>query len=142
MVYINDKHQFIFIENPKSGSTSVLKALEKSLNTSIKRGVPKKAHLTCEQVKEMYPDKWEKYLKVSTFRDPFERWCSSMNCKQHNVKKLNEKQREAIELYFFDGLDQEEASLKLNITQSSFSKRLQRGLSKMKELLGDDFLID
>ena len=91
MVYINDKHQFIFIENPKSGSTSVLKALEKSLNTSIKRGVPKKAHLTCEQVKEMYPDKWEKYLKVSTFRDPFERWCSSMNCKQHNVKKLNEK---------------------------------------------------
>jgi len=58
------------------------------------------------------------------------------------LEKLNEKQREAIELYFFDGLDQEEAAIKLNITQSSFSKRLQRGLSNMKEILGDDFLID
>ena len=55
---------------------------------------------------------------------------------------INASFPDGIELYFFDGLDQEEASLKLNITQSSFSKRLQRGLSKMKELLGDDFLID
>ena len=81
MVYINDTHQFIFIENPKSGSTSVLKALEKSLNIKIKRGVPKKAQI--DQVKEMYPDKWEKYLKVSTFRDPFKRFCSSVNYNKH-----------------------------------------------------------
>ena len=83
----------------------------------------------------------EDYCPDEDSYDPFNKINSAISI-HVALEKLNDKQREAIELYFFDGLDQEEASLKLNITQSSFSKRLQRGLSKMKELLGDDFLID
>lgn len=83
----------------------------------------------------------EDYCPDENSYDPFNKINSAISI-HAALEKLNEKQREAIELYFFDGLDQEEASLKLNITQSSFSKRLQRGLSKMKELLGDDFLLD
>lgn len=60
---------------------------------------------------------------------------------QSALVKLNSKQREAIELYFFDGMEQNEAAEFLGITQSSFSKRLQRALIKLKELLGSDFLI-
>ena len=56
------------------------------------------------------------------------------------MDQLNEKQREAVDLYFFQQLDQDEASELLGINQSSFSKRLARALEKLKELLGDDFL--
>lgn len=56
------------------------------------------------------------------------------------LDQLNEKQREAIELYFFENLEQDEAARRLNITQSSFSKRLQRALMRLKEILGSDFL--
>jgi hypothetical protein len=83
MVYINDQHRFIFIENPKSGSTCILKALEKSLKNSINRPGPSKAHLTCEQIKQQFPDKWRDYLKVTTFREPFQRFCSSIRFKEH-----------------------------------------------------------
>ena len=50
----------------------------------------------------------------------------ALNSIQEALNKLNEKQREAINLYFFENLDQEESALKLGISQSSFSKRLHR----------------
>jgi hypothetical protein len=37
MVYINDEYKFIFIENPKSGSTSIIRTLSKSLGVPISR---------------------------------------------------------------------------------------------------------
>lgn len=57
------------------------------------------------------------------------------------MDQLNEKQREAVDLYFFQQLDQEEAAELLGINQSSFSKRLTRALERLKELLGQDFLV-
>ena len=86
MVYINDRYRFIFIENPKSGSTSIIKALEKVLNLKIHRINPQKAHLTCEQIKERFPHKWKRYLKVTTYREPFERLCSSVYFKFHQTE--------------------------------------------------------
>jgi len=87
MVYINDNYKFIFIENPKSGSTSILKALERALKIKIKRETsPSMAHMTVDQVKNMCPEKWSSYLKVSTFRDPFKRFCSSINYRLHQQK--------------------------------------------------------
>lgn len=71
--------------------------------------------------------------------DPFNR-IETVISLHSAINKLNDKQKEAIELYFFEGLDQEEASLKLNISQSSFSKRLQRALGNIKVILGEDFL--
>ena len=78
MVYINDHFKFIFIENPKSGSTAIIKALEKVLRVKINRRNPEQAHLTCDQIKGVYPEKWENYIKVTTYRDPFKRFCSSV----------------------------------------------------------------
>lgn len=71
--------------------------------------------------------------------DPFNKIEEAISI-QEALNKLNEKQREAINLYFFENLDQEESALKLGISQSSFSKRLQRALANLKELLGEDFL--
>lgn len=56
------------------------------------------------------------------------------------IGKLNDRQQEAIKMYFFEGLDQKEASEKLGISQSSFSKRLNRAILNLKELLGEDFI--
>jgi hypothetical protein len=85
MVYINDQYRFIFIENPKSGSTSILKALSESLNIPIHRTPHlQNAHQTCDQLKEVYPDKWKKYMKVTTWRNPDQRFCSSINYPRHH----------------------------------------------------------
>ena len=70
--------------------------------------------------------------------DPFNR-IDDIIVIESALKQLNDKQREAIQLYFFENMEQNEAAKELNITQSSFSKRLQRALVNLKEILGDDF---
>jgi len=90
MVYIDDDHCLIFIENPKCGSTTMLKALNKVLNTEYIRN-PKKngiVHQTVDQVRRMVGEnKWKHYLKVTTSRDPFKRFCSSCNFPRHQSMK-------------------------------------------------------
>lgn len=84
MVYINDQYKFIFVENPKSGSTSLLKALEQTLGIQIVRDAHVAiAHLTVDQIKQKWPEKWKVYLKVSSYRDPFKRFCSALNFNKH-----------------------------------------------------------
>lgn len=74
------------------------------------------------------------------FYDPFNTIDNIISI-QSAMEKLNIKQQEAIDLYFFQGMDQKEAADFLKITQSSFSKRLQRALKIIKEFLGDDFIL-
>jgi RNA polymerase sigma factor (sigma-70 family) len=54
--------------------------------------------------------------------------------------KLKDKQKEAIELYFFEEYTQEEAAHLLNITQASFSRRLERALESLKKLLEEEIV--
>ena len=82
MVYINHEYKFIFIENPKSGSTTIYKALEKIFGSN-QRKTPEEAHKTCREIKEMLPTEWETYLKITTWRDPYRRLCSSVNYPKH-----------------------------------------------------------
>jgi RNA polymerase sigma factor (sigma-70 family) len=58
------------------------------------------------------------------------------------MSQLNEKQREAVELYFFQELTQEEAAFKLGIQQAAFSKRLDRALDKLRSILGETYKTD
>jgi hypothetical protein len=82
IVFINDKYCLIFIENPKSGSTTIYKALEKILGSNPRKN-PEQAHQTCSEIEKEYPDKWKSYLKVSTYRDPYRRFCSAVNYPKH-----------------------------------------------------------
>lgn len=50
---------------------------------------------------------------------------------------LKPGQRDAVQAYFFDDYTQAEAAGLLGITQASFCKRLQRALTRLKELLVD-----
>lgn len=99
MVYINHEHRLIFIENPKSGSSSILKAFDilfgknnKSFPHNIKkinelRMSPKSSHQTVEQVRKTVGETvWNSYLKVSTWRDPFSRFVSSSNFDIHQTR--------------------------------------------------------
>lgn len=54
------------------------------------------------------------------------------------IEHLSARQRSAVELYFFRNLTQQEAAAELGITQASFCKRLQRALSRMKEILSEE----
>ncbi len=72
------------------------------------------------------------------FYDPFERIHDAIVIEEA-ISKLNTKQQEAVRLYFFEEMGQDEAAKELGITQASFSKRLARALDKLKEHLSESF---
>lgn len=75
------------------------------------------------------------------YDDPFNK-IENIICIHQAMDKLDEKSREVIEVYFFDGLDQKQCAKTLGITQGAFSKRLAKALTQMKSILGEDFLFD
>ena len=87
MVYINDDYRFIFVENPKSGSTSIIKAIEKTLNLKIERDIWS-SHQNIYEIKEMFPEKWKEYTVISTTRNRFDRFYSCMNFEPHGKRTI------------------------------------------------------
>ena len=87
MVYINDEFKFIFIENPKSGSTSIIKAFEKTFDTIIERDIFF-SHQTIYEIKQMFPQQWKEYTIISTTRNRFDRFCSCMNFEPHGKRTI------------------------------------------------------
>ena len=79
----------------------------------------------------------EKYEGIEN--DPFNRLETKIVL-DDAIDLLNEKQKEAIHLYFFENLDQNKAAERLGIKQAAFSKRLTRALENLKMILGEDFL--
>jgi hypothetical protein len=78
MVYINHEYHFIVIENPKSGSTTLLDVLGRSLGITIPRKTRLRViHMTVNEAKLEYSQYWDIYLKISTYRDPIQRFISS-----------------------------------------------------------------
>ena len=80
------------------------------------------------------PPGWEP-MYVS---DPFNR-VGLQEALVNAIEKLSQPQQEAIDLYFYQGLNQQEAALALGINQASFSKRLNRALAQLKDILPPDF---
>ncbi len=80
------------------------------------------------------PENWEPVH----INDPFNR-VGLQESLIDAIDKLSLPQQEAIELYFYRGLNQQEAAKVLNINQASFSKRLARALQQLKEILPDNF---
>lgn len=73
--------------------------------------------------------------------DPFNQiWQQEILTKA--LDELNPKQREAIELYFFQNMTQEMAAEALNISQGSFCKRLKRALTQLRELIPEEILME
>jgi RNA polymerase sigma factor (sigma-70 family) len=80
------------------------------------------------------PENWEP-IHIS---DPFNR-VGLQEALTNAIQKLSAAQQEAIELYFYQGLNQEDAAVALGINQASFSKRLNRALAQLKDMLPKDF---
>jgi RNA polymerase sigma factor (sigma-70 family) len=56
------------------------------------------------------------------------------------LTQLKPEHREAVEFIYFDQLTQEEAAKALGLTQSAFSKRLNKALSKLKNILENNLI--
>jgi RNA polymerase sigma factor (sigma-70 family) len=82
------------------------------------------------------PEDWE----PESSDDPFGKIRTAVAI-NNALDQLKPTQREALQLYYFENMNQEAAAAALNITQSSFCKRLQRALAHMRILLSDDFLL-
>tara|TARA_Y100001972_G_scaffold124261_1_gene173058 strand:- start:1739 stop:2377 length:639 start_codon:yes stop_codon:yes gene_type:complete len=83
---ICDKNKLIFIHIPKTGGTSISRMifdLERSPNQILLRDVIKiqnyyrrSSHCTSEEVKVLYPERYEKYFKITCVRNPYDRMAS------------------------------------------------------------------
>ena len=81
------------------------------------------------------PEDWE----PESHHDPFgDLWMKSTI--HDALDKLNDKQREAIDLYFFQDYTQEQAAELLGINQASFCKRLQRGIVRLRGIIPKEIL--
>lgn len=80
------------------------------------------------------PDGWEPSYTL----DPFNR-LGLQESLASAISTLSIAQQDAIDLYFYQRLDQEEAAIVLGINQASFSKRLNRALIQLKKILPSDF---
>jgi len=78
----------------------------------------------------------EKQVNELKAHDPFNKILDKIVISDA-IDKLKDKQKEAIQLYFFEEYTQEEAAELLNITQASFSRRLERALEALKKLLDE-----
>lgn len=87
---------------------------------------------TSEVSYEEMPDEWEPHATD----DPFGKLIE-MQALTEAIDMLNSKQREAVRLYFFEGLNQEESARACGISQSAFSKRLARALDSLKTTMQD-----
>lgn len=95
-------------------------------------------HALLAHFKTTFLPKFEivEHYEVENNYDPFNRIINEIIIGDA-LTKLNEKQQEAIQLYFFEELSQEDAAIKAGITQASFSKRLDRALKNLKDILHD-----
>jgi len=80
------------------------------------------------------PDHWEPMYVA----DPFNR-LGLQEALTTAIEQLSQPQQEAVDLYFYQGLNQQEAAKALGIGQASFSKRLARALEQLKRVLPNDF---
>lgn len=80
------------------------------------------------------PEHWEP-VHVT---DPFNR-VGLQEALTSAIQTLSPAQQEAIDLYFYQGLNQQDAASALGINQASFSKRLNRALQHLKNVLPPDF---
>lgn len=81
---------------------------------------------------EDMPEDWEPFVD----QDPVGKIIASADIAAA-LMKLDDKYREAVQLYFFDGMNQQQAAESLSITQSSFSKRLTKALEQLRTFMTD-----
>lgn len=89
---ISHKHKFIFIEVPKTGTTTICDVLFNNFDAvQPPRGGPQPGgkHLDIDQYKELFPKETSSYFKFSFVRNPWSRVVSLYNRKE-GIQKKNE----------------------------------------------------
>ena len=77
---IDHKNEIIFIHIPRTGGTSIEKAL---IGEDFWNIDPRNKHATCHSAKEVYRDYWDNYFKFSFIRNPWDRHVSMMKYEEH-----------------------------------------------------------
>jgi len=81
---ISHKYKFIYIHIPKTAGTTICSSWEGALLKQIckETGVLGGGHKSALQIKESYPEEFEKYLKWTVVRNPYDRFVSKYFYKQ------------------------------------------------------------
>lgn len=94
---INHKLKFIFIHTPRTGGSSIERALHGKdwWNTH-----PPSKHLTAHVAKKIYAPYWDDYFKFSFVRNPWDRMVSMLKYSSHYKLYLNKNKQIFTNNYF------------------------------------------
>ena len=73
---ISHKHKFVFLSNPRCGSTSIRSILKKYSDILSTRGYPYYHHTGARELKRHFEEQgwnWEEYTIITTIRNPWDR---------------------------------------------------------------------
>ena len=83
---ISHKHKCIFIHIPRTGGTSIEKALTEADWWKVDK---KTKHLDCKTAKNLYKDNWNEYFKFTIVRNPWD-WMVSL-FRSHRGRRRKQK---------------------------------------------------
>lgn len=94
---INHKHKLIFIHIPRTGGTSIERALNGRDWFNVH--APSK-HLTAHTAKKIYSEYWDRYFKFTFVRNPWDRMVSMLKYGWFYGVKINQGKKISLDDYF------------------------------------------
>ena len=74
---IDHDNKFVFVAVPKTASTAMHDALERSLGRRIPHGPEREFHATAIELADRLGERWTQYLRIGFVRNPYERFVSA-----------------------------------------------------------------
>lgn len=76
---VDRQHRFVFVAVPKTGSTAMHDAFERSLGVRIPHGRELDYHATAREVAVRLGDRWPEFFSIAFVRNPYARFASAYN---------------------------------------------------------------
>ena len=110
----------------KNHAMPCLKEIARKVNIS-EEGIVEAMQVGCVSLDEVELSK-VKHLRYENFKLPIE----DKIAVQLSLEKMDDLQKKAIKLVYYEGLSQQEAAKRLGVNQRKVSRLLQRGLAEMR----------
>tara|TARA_B100002019_G_scaffold287896_1_gene300602 strand:+ start:662 stop:1243 length:582 start_codon:yes stop_codon:yes gene_type:complete len=128
---ISHKHKFIFIEVPKTGTTTICYVLKKHF-CGLQPSVYPDKHLPVDQYKKMFPKEMQTYFKFGFVRNPWSRVVSLF----HRNEGVQMRKR----MTFVEFVDWIQLATDTSVKCNKFPKKNMLGFFEINNKVNVDFI--